>query len=106
MDSERGHCFLSPGESGLIYHQASSILTCFYDVETFEEIFPWHHAAGDFVARRANGEMDLKLVAARQYAARVGFPEDSPQDRIMALVMFLTNLTVRMRLDRIDGVGK
>jgi len=103
---DSGHRFLSTGESGMIYRKAASILTYFYDVETFEEVFPWHHAAGDFVAKRTKEDVEVKLVAARQYAARLGFAEGSPQDRITALVMFLINLTVRMRLDRIDGVGE
>jgi hypothetical protein len=105
-DRDSGHRVLSAEESGMIYHKAASILTYFYDVETFEEIFPWHHAAGDFVVRQANGAIDVKLVATRQYTARVGFPKSTPQNRIMALLMFLTNLTVRMRLDRLDGVGE
>ncbi len=105
-DPDSGYRFLSTGESRMIYHKAASILTYFYDVETFEEIFPWHHAAGDFVARQENGVIDVKLVATRQYAARIGFRRSTPRDRIMALVMFLMNLSVRMRLDRIDGVGE
>jgi hypothetical protein len=105
-DLDRGYEFLSRGKSGQVYQGASSVLTYFYDVETFEEIFPWHHAAGDFVVRHEHDSIDVKLIATRQYAARVGFAADDPENRVMSLMMFLTNLTVRMRLDRLDGVGE
>ncbi len=105
-DLDRGYEFLSSGKSSQVYQGASSVLTFFYDVETFEEIFPWHQAAGDFVVRQERGNIDVKLIATRQYAARVGFAEDAAANRVMSLVMFLTNLTVRMRLDRLDGVGE
>ncbi|MCG2721428.1 MAG: hypothetical protein L6290_05350 [Thermodesulfovibrionales bacterium] len=47
----KGDRFLSPEESAEIYRQASRILTLYYDVKNFRLIYPWHHAAGDFVVR-------------------------------------------------------
>jgi hypothetical protein len=42
-------------------------------------------------------------VAARQYGPLIG-PEDLPWEE--ALFLFLLNVTLRMRLDRLDGVGE
>ena len=42
-------------------------------------------------------------MAARQYGPLIG-PEDLPWEE--ALLFFLLNLTLRIRLDRLDGVGE
>ncbi len=47
----RGDRFLSHEQSFKIYRQIAMILTLYYDIENYRMIFPWHHAAGDFVAR-------------------------------------------------------
>ena len=102
-DTDRGDVYLSESQAWEIYHQASMILTLYYDVDTFEQIFPWHHAAGDFVAKAEEESADLKLITARQYASMVDRSEGvSTHD---ALLFFLLNLSLRMRLDRLDGVG-
>jgi hypothetical protein len=105
-DTNNGYAFLSDQEAAQIYYQASFILTTFYDPETFEEIFPWHHASGDFVASRESGQIACKLITVRQYAPRLEFYERSSENQVAALTLFLANLTVRMRLDRLDGVGE
>lgn len=105
-DTDQGYAILSDDEAAQIYYKASFILTTFYDPETFEEIFPWHHASGDFVASRENGQMACKLITVRQYAPRLEFYECSPENQVTALLLFLANLTIRMRLDRLDGVGE
>jgi hypothetical protein len=48
-DTHQGNCFLSGRQVWQTYSQAARILTLYYDIETFKQIFPWHHAAGDFV---------------------------------------------------------
>ena len=102
-DTDQGHCCLPASEAWRIYSQAARILTLYYDVETFEQIFPWHHAAGDFVVRAQGDSLDVRLVTARQYAPMVEPSQGlSPHE---ALLFFLSNLSVRMRLDRLDGVG-
>ena len=105
-DTDQTYTFLSDHEAAQIYYEASVILTTFYDPETFEEIFPWHHASGDFVASRESGQMACKLTTVRQYAPRLEFYERSPENQVTALTLFLANLTIRMRLDRLDGVGE
>jgi hypothetical protein len=78
-------------------------MTLYYDIETFEQIFPWHHAAGDFVVKTQDKSLDIRLVTARQYARMVDRSAGISVHE--ALLFFLLNLSVRMRLDRIDGVG-
>jgi hypothetical protein len=102
-DTEKGHFCLSPFQAREVYRQAARIMTLYYDMKTFKQIFPWHHAAGDFVLRAREDVLDVKLVAARQYASML-----EPQTEISvheALLFFLLNLSIRMRLDRLDGVG-
>jgi len=105
-DNDLGHGFVSSREAEEIFRQAAFILTHYYDTRTFEEIFPWHHASGDFVVGRPDGLIDAKLIAVRQYARRVVFTDDSPENAVTALLLFFANLTLRMRLDRFDGVGE
>jgi hypothetical protein len=104
-DMDQGYAVLDAHETYEIFRQAALILTRFYDTQTYEEVFPWHHASGDFVVGRFGGKIDVRLITVRQYAPRPVFPEPSEDNRIMALALFFTNLTVRMRLDRFDGVG-
>ena len=102
-DTDKGVCYLSGPQVWQIYSQAAKILTLYYDVETFEQIFPWHHAAGDFVVKTHEKSIDVRLVTARQYASMLERSEGVSVHE--ALLFFLLNLSVRMRLDRLDGVG-
>jgi len=105
-DMNRDHRFASRKEGLEIYRQASRILTQYYDTQGFRQIYPWHHAAGDFVVREVDGAIDLKLTTAREYRSVIG---PSPGDSInpmIALIYFFLSLTVKMRLDKLDGVGE
>ncbi len=104
-DLNDGYSVLSDEEIREIHRQAAFILTFFYDTRSFEEVFPWHHAAGDFVVSRMPEGIRVKLIAARQYASRILLDGDDSPDEQTALLLFLANLTVRMRLDRVDGTG-
>jgi len=105
-DMDQGYRFLTETQSFEIYRQASFILTYYYDVETFQEVFPWHHASGDFVVHVRGDAVDVKMITVRQYEPRTVFLEDAPENVMKALLIFFANLTVRMRLDRLDGVGE
>lgn len=105
-NTETGHSVLSPEDAGELYTKAAFVLTYYYNVIDFVEVFPWHNAAGDFVARRNAEITDVRLVTVRQYGARVSFPDDDPENRVTACLAFLANLTIRMRLDRFDGTGE
>ena len=109
-DHEHGNYFLTDHQATNLYRQAARILTCYYNVKTFEQIFSWHHAAGDFVLKCQNKRIDLKLITVRQY--RPLFKNDrinkDPDAELIleALLVFFLNLTIKMRLDRLDGVGE
>ena len=105
-DTEKNPRHLSRSQAWQIYHQAARILVLYYDIETFEQIFPWHHAAGDFVVKAQKVTVntpDVRLVTARQYTSMLERSEGVSVHE--ALLFFLLNLSVRMRLDRLDGVG-
>ena len=102
-DTDKGSRYLSREQADQVCRQAAMILTVYYDVETYEQIFTWHHAAGDFVVKVREKTIDVKMVTARQYA-----PMIEPTDGVSpfeALLFFLLNLSLRMRLDRLDGTG-
>ena len=111
-DPARGPFYLSPDQRQDLYRQAALILTSYYNAETFDQIFPWHHAAGDFVIKTTPGRLDVKLITVRKYAPLFQQPtasaevEQYPALILEALLVFLLTLLLRMRLDRIDGVGE
>jgi hypothetical protein len=141
-DFDHGYTYLSPEQSFEIYKQASQILTLYYDLKNFSQIFPWHHAAGDFVVRMEDrvvshphpvppasrgrelicsadkyspstggrglgrGGIDVRLTTARRYEPFMGFLEKDTLNPVIALCYYLLNLSIRMRLDKLDGLGE
>ena len=111
-DDARGRFFLSRSRMQQLYAQAAKILTCYYDLQSFEQISAWHHAAGDFVAKVENDRLELKLVTVRKYAAAFAnssgaqAEQRQPQRILEALLVFFLNLSLHMRLDRLDGTGE
>lgn len=111
-DDEHGNYFLTDDQTINLYRQAARILTGYYNVETFDQILSWHHGAGDFVLKCQNKRMDLKLITVRQYGPlfkNESDREDKKPDSEMileALLVFFLNLTIKIRLDRLDGVGE
>jgi hypothetical protein len=102
-DNPRHDHYLPEDLIAAIYKETARILTVYYDLVTFAQIHPWHLAAGDFIARIEHNRVEGRLVAARHYGPLIG-PEDLPWEE--ALFFFLLNLTLRIRLDRLDGVGE
>jgi hypothetical protein len=94
-----------------LLQKASMILTFYYNPETFEHISAWHHAAGDFVVKLNNNQLALKLISARGYMPLVEDdiePNTTPAsiDKMLdTLLAFFIHLSLRLRMDRIDGVG-
>lgn len=102
-----GHFFLDAIQASELYRSAAEIMTSFYDPETFMQVYPWHHAAGDFVVRVDNlGKTDVRLITVRQYASLFDFEEKNTENSVAGLLYFLVNLSIRMRLDRLDGIGE
>jgi hypothetical protein len=94
-----------------LIQKASMILTFYYNPETSEHIFPWHHAAGDFVVKLGNNKLALKLISARGYIPLIegGINSNdkaiSIENMLDALLAFFIHLSLQMRMDRVDGVG-
>jgi hypothetical protein len=111
-DDARGRFFLSAEQTKILYARVSRILTAYYNLESFEQIFSWHHAAGDFIVRIENEKLELKLVTVRRYAAifenqhKTQSASGDPQRILQALLIFFLNLSIHMRLDRLDGIGE
>jgi len=100
---------LSTNQITSLYRQAAMILTACYDPITSYQIFPWHHAAGDFVVRIEKETATVKLITVRDYQPMTTTaPDEFENERALldGLVLFFIHLTIRMRLDRIDGVGE
>jgi hypothetical protein len=105
-DMESGYRFMSEREAFEIIRQASAILTFYYNAETYHRIFPWHHGAGDFVVKAAEGTVDVKLVTARGYEPVRLQEQDSKIGPVRALILFFLATTVKMRLDKYEGMGE
>ena len=112
-DVNHGNFYLSPRETRDLYRQAAFILSTYYNAETFEQIYPFHHAAGDFVLKRRDRKIDLKLITVRNYAPlhrdKKALQADGKERAgicLNSLLVFFLNMMMRMRLDRMDGVGE
>ena len=105
-----GSCRYLPEKSLLpVYREAARILTYYYNIETFEQVYPWHHAAGDFIVRAADGQFQVRLITVRGYSALTEFGADETEKKnhiLPSLLVFFFNLSLRMRLDRLDGTGE
>jgi hypothetical protein len=99
--------YLSGEQTAGLYRNMAMILTACYDPVTTCQIFPWHHAAGDFVVRTDENRSSARLITARNYTPMDGFSSPPMDERALmdALVSFLIQLSIRMRLDRLDGVS-
>lgn len=111
-DPQNGPRRLDAAQSRAVYHQVARILTHYLNLETFEGITAWHHAAGDFVVRIDADAVEVRLISVRDYRplfpARPE-PADSPRAAaafLETLLVFLLNLSIRTRLDRLDGTGE
>jgi hypothetical protein len=109
-DPENGNRILSRDQVKALYAQAARVLTHYFNISTAECIGAWHHAAGDFVVNLAGHAPVARLVTVREYRPLLR-PESAPAGRgvkglLEALLVFFLNLTMRMRLDRLDGVGE
>ncbi|MCK5312245.1 MAG: hypothetical protein KAJ62_09050 [Desulfobacteraceae bacterium] len=100
LNKDGSFSLISDSESFRLFKKASEILTFYYNINSFKQIFPWHHAAGDFVVRIDKNEMYVKLVTVRGYGRLMETDADNP---MIDLLFFFLNLTLRMRIDRNKG---
>jgi hypothetical protein len=110
-DENRSHFYLNEPETYALYHEATKILSIYYNLATYEQIFPWHHAAGDFVVKVTDRQLSIRMITVRQYAP-IFIPDKLNQaalyedDMMAGLLIYLLGLSIRMRLDRLDGIGE
>jgi hypothetical protein len=97
--------FLDAEKTGELYAQASKILTLYLDGVSFSQIYPWHHAAGDFVVDESQNPLSLRLITVRGYRALLARKSDC-RDKMLGSLHFFVNLGIRMRIDRLDGTGE
>jgi hypothetical protein len=98
-------CYMTKEQARLVYEQAAMILTACYDLQTTEQISFWHHAAGDFVVNLEEPQAPkVKLITVRRYAPLLESVEETNEAMLNGLLLFFLNLTLHMRLDRLDGV--
>lgn len=99
--------FLDETHERLLFRKIAYILTLLYDIQTGSEVHPWHHAAGDFVLCRNGSDLLVRLITIRGYGPLLEPQQasDHPSPWLRLLV-FLCNLSIRNRLDRMDGVGQ
>ena len=107
-DGAAARCLLSEQQAADLYRNAAMILAACYDPITSCQIFPWHHAAGDFVVRVEEERVTIRLITVRDYVPMSSSASEPDNDRALldALVVFFIHLSVRMRLDRLDGVSE
>lgn len=107
-DTDAAPFFLAEQQQVEVYRQVAFLLTRAYDPDTTEQIYPWHHASGDFVLRVRGASVELRLITVRQYGPTLAADRQALDDdaRLMALLVFFLNLTLRNRLDRLDGTGE
>lgn len=104
-DARTGAFFLSKDQTRQLYRQVALILTSYFDLQTTQQIFPWHHAAGDFVVHCLKGRLTVRLITARQFPPIVRDPQGVAESLPEILFFFLANLSIQTRLDRLEGVG-
>jgi len=105
-DLEKGNRYASEEEAFEIFRQISKILTLYYEVHAFNQIYPWHHAAGDFIVSSKGNRMDVRLTTVRGYQPLICSDTENEMDPMIAIVYFFLNMTIRIRLDKLDGVGE
>ncbi len=88
-----------------LFLKIAKILTLYYDTQTFEQILSWHNSAGDFVINASNEGVKVKLTTVREYGQLVSYPEDPSFNPIIPLVYFFLDLSLRIRLDKLQGTG-
>ncbi|MBI9083220.1 MAG: hypothetical protein JEZ11_06440 [Desulfobacterales bacterium] len=106
-DPVQGPFYLDPETTRRLYREAARILTTLYDMESTAQVRDWQHAAGDFVVRLdPDGRPALRLITVRNYASMMETADTGAQAMVEGLLLFVLDTTLRMRLDRLDGVGE
>jgi hypothetical protein len=94
-------------EASRIIEESSKILALHYDYGDFSRIAAWHHAAGDFIVNTpGDGTLNVRLTTVRKYEPLMASFSERNVNPMIAMIYFFLDTTVKMRLDRLDGVGE
>jgi hypothetical protein len=105
-DQSGGYRWATPEESRSLFRGAARILSLYYDPCEFNQVRAWHHAAGDFVVRPRNRDLDIRLTTSRAYTPLPGLSPADGASPAVALAYFFLDTALRMRLDKEEGVGE
>jgi hypothetical protein len=101
----KGYRSISQEDITKIIFEASKILTLYYDPVTFHRIYPWHHGAGDFIAKLKKDDLDVRLISVRGYNPINQMLKREIFGPVDAIIFFLIEMTVKMRIDKKEGMG-
>jgi len=104
-DPQAGARTVSAEQRKSMYRGAARILGDFYDPPTGAGLLPWHHGAGDFVARIEDGAAALRLITVRGYPSTLP-PAATAEQMLRQMLVAFTHLSIRTRIDRADGTGE
>jgi len=104
-DMEKGYRSLPIKDIMKIIFEASKVLTLYYDPVTFHRIYPWHHGAGDFVVKLNEKDSNVRLISVRGYEPISQFLKRKSISPVDAIIFFLIEMTVKMRIDKQEGMG-
>lgn len=102
---ERGYQSAARDVIREIIRQASKVLTLYYDPISNHQVYPWHHGAGDFVVKVDKECVDVRLISVRGYDAMVSPLKGRMTDPLEPILYFFLNMTIRMRIDKSEGMG-
>lgn len=105
-DVDKGNRMLTDPQVREVLRQAAFILAYAYNPLTFEAICDWHHGAGDFVVNPDENPPAVRLITVRRYAPVIDLAEPDVAALLEALMFYLVDISLRLRLDRLDGTGK
>jgi len=88
-----------------LYRGIARIWADYYQLETGARIHPWHHAAGDFIARTDEKGVELRLITVRGYPATIQREGAGPERILRELLVAVFDLSLRTRIDRDQGTG-
>ncbi len=104
-DGHRDHIVLDPEQEKELFFKVAYLLTLCFEPSTAKQVCKWHHAAGDFIAGiGSGGGVEVRLTTIRSY--RPVFEQEGNIGGMLGLLFFFLDLTVRIRLDRLDGIGE
>jgi len=106
MWSDSGVQFLAEEEARQLFRQIANIVSLSYDWENSTFLQQWHHAAGDFIVRHQEKGMEVRLITVRDLRPFSFLALQTVEERYLSALLFLLDLSIRLRLDKLDGVGQ